>query len=87
MSAPKRFRVAIWYVDSYLCRFCSWITSFSGAGIGGLTLALALSRNPDIEIDIYEGATKITEVGAGIGFWARQYLTLDADRHFLTRSI
>ncbi|KAF9482275.1 salicylate hydroxylase [Pholiota conissans] len=45
-----------------------------GGGIGGLTLALALSRfdvDSLIQIDIYESAAKLTEVGAGIGFWPR----------------
>ena len=37
----------------------------SGGGIGGLTLAFALSKSPDIS------ASKFTEVGAGIGVWWR----------------
>jgi NAD(P)-binding Rossmann-like domain len=44
----------------------------SGGGIGGLTLAVALSHYPDIDVDIYESAHKFTEIGAGIGLWARQ---------------
>jgi salicylate hydroxylase len=38
----------------------------SGGGIGGLTLAFALSKSPDISIDVYEAASKFTEIGAGI---------------------
>ncbi|EEB94045.1 hypothetical protein MPER_07213 [Moniliophthora perniciosa FA553] len=40
-----------------------------GAGIGGLTCALALSKFPDIEIDVYESAGKLAEIGAGIGLF------------------
>ena len=43
----------------------------SGGGIGGLTLAYALSKSPDIHVDIYEAASKFTEIGAGIGVWWR----------------
>ncbi|KAJ4490652.1 hypothetical protein J3R30DRAFT_3751372 [Lentinula aciculospora] len=55
-----------------------------GAGIGGLTFALALSRFPDIDINIYEGARALTEVGAGIGIFPRPWkiikmLGLEAD--------
>ncbi|KAF8468095.1 salicylate hydroxylase [Russula ochroleuca] len=38
-----------------------------GGGIGGLTLAFALSKSPDISVDVYEAASKFTEIGAGIG--------------------
>jgi salicylate hydroxylase len=37
-----------------------------GGGIGGLTLAFALSKSPDISIDVYEAASEFTEIGAGI---------------------
>jgi salicylate hydroxylase len=49
----------------------------SGGGVGGLTLAFALSKSPDIRVDVYEAASKFTEIGAGIGIWwrARQILT------------
>ncbi|KAJ3773431.1 hypothetical protein FB446DRAFT_764427 [Lentinula raphanica] len=55
-----------------------------GAGIGGLTFALALSRYPDIDIEIYESARALTEVGAGIGIFPRPWkvikmLGLEAD--------
>ena len=43
----------------------------SGGGIGGLTLAYALSKSPDIRVDIYEAASKFTEMGAGIGMYWR----------------
>ena len=38
----------------------------SGGGVGGLTLAFALSRSPDIRVDVYEAAANFTEIGAGI---------------------
>jgi salicylate hydroxylase len=40
-----------------------------GAGIGGLTLALAL-RQRGLEVDIYEQATQLTEIGAAIALSA-----------------
>ena len=43
----------------------------SGGGVGGLTLAFALSRSPDILVDIYEAASEFAEIGAGIGAWWR----------------
>ena len=36
-----------------------------------MTLAFALSRSPDIHVDIYEAASKFAEIGAGIGIWWR----------------
>lgn len=43
----------------------------SGGGVGGLTLAFALSRSPNIRVDVYEAASKFAEIGAGIGVWWR----------------
>ncbi|KAF9482883.1 salicylate hydroxylase, partial [Pholiota conissans] len=52
-----------------------------GGGIGGLTLAVALSRlNIDsdaLEIDIYESAPQLTQIGAGITFWPRAWKILE----------
>ncbi|KAF8217161.1 hypothetical protein K438DRAFT_1748263 [Mycena galopus ATCC 62051] len=47
--------------------------AISGAGIGGLTLAVALSRYPHIEVELYESAATLTEVGAGIGLFPRPW--------------
>ncbi|PPR03585.1 hypothetical protein CVT26_006126 [Gymnopilus dilepis] len=50
-----------------------------GGGIGGLTLAVALSRlglEDLIEVDIYESAPELTQVGAGITFWPRAWKIL-----------
>ncbi|KAJ7304548.1 hypothetical protein DFH08DRAFT_985774 [Mycena albidolilacea] len=44
-----------------------------GAGIGGLTLALALSQYPDIEVELYDAAAALAEVGAGIGIFPRPW--------------
>ncbi|KAF9477282.1 FAD/NAD(P)-binding domain-containing protein [Pholiota conissans] len=52
-----------------------------GAGIGGLTLSAALgalSKKKNLEIDIYEAAFAITEVGAGITLWPRVWKTMKA---------
>ena len=39
-----------------------------GAGIGGLTAAIALRRK-GIEVEIFERAAELTDVGAGISLW------------------
>jgi NAD(P)-binding Rossmann-like domain len=76
MSVPPiKFHVAIWFV--FLCDFLLlWVFDgslllISGGGIGGLTLAFALSKSPDISVDVYEAASKFTEIGAGITLWWR----------------
>lgn len=35
-----------------------------GARIGGLTAAIALARHPEIDVQIYERASQLREVGA-----------------------
>ncbi|KIY70404.1 FAD/NAD(P)-binding domain-containing protein [Cylindrobasidium torrendii FP15055 ss-10] len=47
-----------------------------GAGVGGLTTALALSKYEDIAVDLYEGASQLAEVGAGIGAFGRPWKVL-----------
>ncbi|KAH9939779.1 FAD/NAD-P-binding domain-containing protein [Epithele typhae] len=45
-----------------------------GAGLGGLLLALFLQREaPDLQVDIYESASELTELGVGIGLWPRSW--------------
>ncbi|KAL4249900.1 FAD/NAD(P)-binding domain superfamily protein [Abortiporus biennis] len=44
-----------------------------GAGVAGLTLAVALSKHPDIQIDLYEAADSLFEAGVGIGLWPRSW--------------
>jgi hypothetical protein len=53
-------------------------STYSGGGIGGLTLAYALSRSNAVEIDIYEATTRFTEVGAGVALTWRTRRTLAA---------
>ena len=39
-----------------------------GAGIGGLTLAIALSKhNPSLQLTIFESRPEFSEIGAGVG--------------------
>jgi salicylate hydroxylase len=40
------------------------------------SLSVALSKYPDIDVDIYEAAAQFTEIGAGIGVWPRVWKTL-----------
>ncbi|KIK05653.1 hypothetical protein K443DRAFT_334762 [Laccaria amethystina LaAM-08-1] len=52
---------------------------------------VALSRYPDIEVSVYEGAKEFSEVGAGIGVWPRvwkilAHLGLDSDMAKMTAS-
>ncbi|KZP07956.1 FAD/NAD(P)-binding domain-containing protein [Athelia psychrophila] len=46
-------------------------TSTSGAGIGGLTFCVALGKQSNIKMDLYEAAHEFGEIGAGIGMWYR----------------
>ncbi|KIK66771.1 hypothetical protein GYMLUDRAFT_37901 [Collybiopsis luxurians FD-317 M1] len=47
-----------------------------GGGIGGLTFAVALKGCRNIEVNLYEQAHQITEIGAGIGVWHRTWEVL-----------
>ena len=57
----------------------------SGAGMGGLVLALFIQKYcPAIQVDIYESTAGLTEVGVGIGMYPRvwevvRFLGLEAD--------
>jgi salicylate hydroxylase len=48
-----------------------------GAGIAGLTLAIALSNHPSINITIYEKATELKEIGASIALGPNGLRTLE----------
>ncbi|KAJ7581783.1 FAD/NAD-P-binding domain-containing protein, partial [Mycena floridula] len=48
-----------------------------GGGIGGVTLAVALSKYPDIKFNLYESAAAFEEIGAGVGIFARSVLALE----------
>ncbi|EIW82784.1 FAD/NAD(P)-binding domain-containing protein [Coniophora puteana RWD-64-598 SS2] len=47
-----------------------------GGGVGGTTLAVALSKYEDIAVDVYERAAHFSEVGAGVGLWPRPFKVL-----------
>ncbi|MCS6851930.1 MAG: FAD-dependent monooxygenase [Gemmataceae bacterium] len=47
-----------------------------GSGIAGLAVALAL-RRVGIDVTVYERASQLTEVGAGISLWANAFRALD----------
>ena len=73
------------YVRSLLTyQKCSFLSDLNrGGGIGGLTLAVALSRiQPsidfinDVEIDIYEASSQFTQIGTGITLWPRAWKIL-----------
>jgi salicylate hydroxylase len=76
MTSPK-FKVVIWYVYLLnlheLLGFTVVHDLCSGGGVGGLTLAVALSKYPDIQVELFEAAKSFTEVGAGIGLWPRAF--------------
>ncbi|KAF8826065.1 hypothetical protein HHX47_DHR6000596 [Lentinula edodes] len=44
-----------------------------GGGIGGLACAVALKDYTNIEINVYEQAAQITEIGAGVTVWPRTW--------------
>jgi salicylate hydroxylase len=39
-----------------------------GGGMGGLCLAIGLLKHPHIHVEVYEGAHKFSEIGAGVAF-------------------
>ena len=46
--------------------------------MGGLACAVALAQYPDIQVDIYEAASRFAEVGAGVGVWPRAWKVVQA---------
>ncbi|KAA1475202.1 FAD/NAD(P)-binding domain-containing protein [Dentipellis sp. KUC8613] len=48
-----------------------------GGGISGLCLGVALSRYPDVEVNIYEAAQRFYEIGAGVMIWSRTWRILE----------
>ncbi|KAI0750640.1 FAD/NAD(P)-binding domain-containing protein [Daedaleopsis nitida] len=50
-----------------------------GAGLGGLTLGIALRKfAPDVHFEIYEAASELTEVGAGISMRGRSWYIMQS---------
>jgi salicylate hydroxylase len=39
-----------------------------GGGIGGVALAVALSRDPGLDVQVFEAAAQFSEIGAGVSF-------------------
>ncbi len=52
------------------------VTLSRGGGIGGVTLAIALSNYPDVHFDLYEAAGAFEEIGAGVGIFGRSVYAL-----------
>lgn len=49
----------------------------SGGGLGGLCLAVGLSRYAHIKVDVYEAADLYKEFGAGVVIWSRTWRILE----------
>ncbi|THU98831.1 FAD/NAD(P)-binding domain-containing protein [Dendrothele bispora CBS 962.96] len=47
-----------------------------GGGVSGLTCACVLRHSKNVEIDVYEAAEEIAEVGAGVTVWPRTWKLL-----------
>ncbi|KAI0772515.1 hypothetical protein BD413DRAFT_474099 [Trametes elegans] len=53
------------------------LDTYSGAGLGGLALAIALEKYaPDVAFDIYDAVAELSTAGAGIGMQPRTWLTI-----------
>ena len=48
-----------------------------GAGIAGLAAAVGLQKHPNVEVRIYERATKLEEIGASIALGPNGLRTLE----------
>ncbi|KAF8160844.1 FAD/NAD-P-binding domain-containing protein, partial [Crassisporium funariophilum] len=44
-----------------------------GGGIGGLCLAVSLTQQSHVEVNLYEAAGQFKEIGAGVMIWARTW--------------
>ncbi|KII86087.1 hypothetical protein PLICRDRAFT_114904 [Plicaturopsis crispa FD-325 SS-3] len=49
----------------------------SGAGIGGLAVAVTIGKFCDLPIDVYEAGAEVTTIGAGITVWKRTWEVLE----------
>ena len=78
-ATVPQLRVAIVYVcQSFLATgsLTCYYVHFRGAGIGGLMLASCIAqmdKQKKIEVDIYEAASTLSEIGAGINLWPRGF--------------
>ncbi|KAJ7045738.1 FAD/NAD-P-binding domain-containing protein [Mycena alexandri] len=55
----------------------SFRVAICGGGIGGLCLAVALSKHTHIQVDVFEGAERFKEIGAGVMIWSRTWRILE----------
>ncbi|KAF8895691.1 hypothetical protein CPB84DRAFT_1731713 [Gymnopilus junonius] len=49
-----------------------------GGGIGGLCLAVSLSKHPHLDVKLYEAAGQFREIGAGVMIWSRTWRILES---------
>lgn len=64
---------------SRTCVYSQVYVASSGAGLSGLSLALALQQYaPDVHFNIYEGASQLSEIGAGVGLHPRTWTIMQA---------
>ncbi|KAJ7581810.1 FAD/NAD-P-binding domain-containing protein [Mycena floridula] len=61
-----------------MARVPKFTVAIVGGGISGVTLAVALSKYPDIEFNLYESAGAFEEIGAALGISARSIDALEA---------
>ena len=62
-----------WYRRTRCCK--SVVPYCSFRQIPDYLVTVALSRYPDIEVEIFEGAEKLAELGAGIGLFPRRWIS------------
>ncbi|KAF4621078.1 hypothetical protein D9613_000381 [Agrocybe pediades] len=48
-----------------------------GGGIGGLCLAVSLSKHSNVDVQLYEAAGQFKEIGAGVMIWFRTWKILE----------
>lgn len=71
-SGPK-FRVAIWW-ELIFTLIPVTQAPHSGAGIGGLVLAITIGKyDPAIPIDLYEAHDSIDTIGVGVTVWKQTH--------------
>lgn len=71
----KQIKVVVWcviYISPSRLEYADFHgMPCSGGGISGLAFAIAMGKNPNVSVDIYEAAPEFLAVGAGIGIWMR----------------
>lgn len=84
LSSPATppLRIAIWFVSCMSFTELSLIVQHhSGAGIGGLALAVVLGKfertDAPLEVSIYERHSEVAVFGAGISAWQRTWRVME----------